>query len=160
MSFLLLNDEGAIYSESKAQEGGWNGTREFVVSAKTPESALVIRFILTPADVGAVHEQQVPALSSYHWYARSTDAATTDMNGSTGLMELAPISADLPLTDGNFYLCGPSGFMRVVKDQLLALNVATEHIHYEVFGPHAELYPGRERLPRGRASHLIRFFYR
>lgn len=267
---VFINREGAIYAQAEAQKGGWNGTREFVVSAKIPESALVTSFILTPADGGAVLDYQpgqylavrvkpegadyweirqyslsdksngrnyrisvkreqgakpgtvsnylqdavhvgdriqvlppagdfflksahtpnvlisagvgvtpmmsmletlaangsvqpihflhacetpqqhsfakrireleahVPALSSYHWYAQS-DALEKGQQGRTGLMELAPISADLPLNDGNFYLCGPSGFMKFVKDQLLALNVANERIHYEVFGPHAEL---------------------
>ena len=265
---VFINREGAIYAEAKAQNGGWNGTREFVVSAKTPESALVTSFVLSPADGGAVldyqpgqylavrvkpegadyweirqyslsdksngrdyrisvkrengtkpgavsnylqdqiqvgdrlqvmppagdfflksahtpnvlisagvgvtpmmsmletlaakggaqpihflhacetpqqhsfagriHEleAQIPALSSYHWYAQGEGDG---QSGRTGLMELAPISADLPLNDGNFYLCGPSGFMKFVKDQLLALNVANDRIHYEVFGPHAEL---------------------
>jgi len=47
--------------------------------------------------------------------------------------------AQLPLTQGHFYLCGPVGFMAFAKQQLLALGVAPSQIHYEVFGPHNEL---------------------
>jgi len=45
----------------------------------------------------------------------------------------------LPLADGNFYLCGPVGFMRFAKTDLMKLGVCEERIHYEVFGPHATL---------------------
>lgn len=57
----------------------------------------------------------------------------------TGFMDLTAIKTQLPLTNGDFYLCGPAGFMVFVKKQLLALGVKNEHIHYEVFGPHQDL---------------------
>ncbi|WP_417361829.1 NO-inducible flavohemoprotein [Gallaecimonas pentaromativorans] len=60
-------------------------------------------------------------------------------NDQHGLMDLAPIRYELPLADGLFYLCGPIGFMAAIKGQLLALGVSGERIHYEAFGPHAEL---------------------
>lgn len=47
--------------------------------------------------------------------------------------------ADLPLQDGNFYVCGPVGFMKFTKDNLMKLGVCDTRIHYEVFGPHATL---------------------
>lgn len=267
---IFIGREGAIYANAKAQPGGWNGPRDFVVRAKSPESELVTSFILAPADGGPVlayqpgqylavrvkpqgadyweirqyslsdksngkeyrisvkreqgqlpgavsnylqdaiqpgdtlqvmppagdfffksphtpnvfisagvgvtpmmamleslvanrtsggdhhpvlflhacetpqqHsfasrirtlEQQIPALKSFTWYA------SAESEGSFhGLMELAPLNDILPLANGNFYLCGPSGFMKFVKDQLLVLGVTGERIHYEVFGPHAEL---------------------
>ena len=48
-------------------------------------------------------------------------------------------SVELPTEKGNFYLCGPIGFMQVAKQQLLSLGVVEGNIHYEVFGPHASL---------------------
>lgn len=45
----------------------------------------------------------------------------------------------LPLTNGHFYLCGPIAFMAFAKKSLLALGVADDRIHYEVFGPHKSL---------------------
>lgn len=52
-------------------------------------------------------------------------------------MQLAELI--LPIEDGDFYLCGPIGFMQYVVKQLLALGVDKARIHYEVFGPHAQL---------------------
>ncbi|WP_154173708.1 NO-inducible flavohemoprotein [Vibrio metoecus] len=54
-----------------------------------------------------------------------------------GEMQLTQVS--LPVQDGDFYLCGPIGFMQYVVKQLLELGVEKERIHYEVFGPHAQL---------------------
>lgn len=46
---------------------------------------------------------------------------------------------ELPITNGNFYLCGPVGFMKFAKDSLVDLGVEEDQIFYEVFGPHATL---------------------
>ncbi|TXY11964.1 NO-inducible flavohemoprotein [Vibrio mimicus] len=53
--------------------------------------------------------------------------------------EMQLTQASLPVQDGDFYLCGPIGFMQYVVKQLLELGVEKERIHYEVFGPHAQL---------------------
>lgn len=54
-----------------------------------------------------------------------------------GMMDFTQI--DLPIEQGDFYLCGPIPFMQFAKQQLLTLGVAACNIHYEVFGPHANL---------------------
>lgn len=56
-----------------------------------------------------------------------------------GLLDVASIAGQLPLEEGDYYLCGPVGFMKFVKDQLLGLGVSESRIHYEVFGPHQQL---------------------
>jgi nitric oxide dioxygenase len=58
-------------------------------------------------------------------------------NTSQGFMDFSGIT--LPINDGDFYLCGPIGFMQFAKEQLLTLNVPETNIHYEVFGPHQSL---------------------
>ena len=68
------------------------------------------------------------------WY-RNEDAPQEHI--THGMMDLASI--DLPTENGNFYLCGPIGFMQFAKQQLLKLGVGESSIHYEVFGPHAAL---------------------
>ena len=68
------------------------------------------------------------------WY-RNEDAPQEHI--THGMMDLASI--DLPTENGNFYLCGPIGFMQFAKQQLLKLGVGESNIHYEVFGPHATL---------------------
>jgi nitric oxide dioxygenase len=54
-----------------------------------------------------------------------------------GFMDFSEVT--LPINDGDFYLCGPIGFMQFAKQQLLTLNVPENNIHYEVFGPHQSL---------------------
>jgi nitric oxide dioxygenase len=68
------------------------------------------------------------------WY-RNEDAPQEHI--THGMIDLASI--DLPTDNGNFYLCGPIGFMQFAKQQLLKLGVGESNIHYEVFGPHATL---------------------
>lgn len=57
----------------------------------------------------------------------------------TGLMDVNVVAEQLPLTQGDFYICGPTGFMAAIKQQLLGLGVDTARIHYEVFGPHQDI---------------------
>ncbi len=54
-----------------------------------------------------------------------------------GIMDLTRV--ELPIEQANFYLCGPIAFMQFAKNQLLNLGVAADRVHYEVFGPHANL---------------------
>ncbi|WGV98738.1 NO-inducible flavohemoprotein [Vibrio sp. YMD68] len=56
-----------------------------------------------------------------------------------GTMDLNAVASDLPLADGDFYICGPIGFMESVVLQLQSLKVSRDRIHYEVFGPHSNL---------------------
>ena len=57
----------------------------------------------------------------------------------TGAMDLLDVASSLPLADGDFYLCGPIPFMESIVKQLEQLNVSRDRVHYEVFGPHANL---------------------
>ncbi|VTQ42616.1 Nitric oxide dioxygenase [Streptococcus pneumoniae] len=45
-----------IYNENASKAGGWEGTRDFRIVAKTPRSALITSFELEPVDGGAVAE--------------------------------------------------------------------------------------------------------
>ena len=81
-------------------------------------------------DLAAVH----PSLKHYTWYNQESKSGVF-----SGLMDISTVANQLPLTKGDFYLCGPTGFMAAIKQQLLALNVDAERIHYEVFGPHQAL---------------------
>ncbi|SBS39540.1 Flavohemoprotein [Marinomonas spartinae] len=75
-------------------------------------------------------------LSVYTWYERAHELADSKFEGN---MQLDDIKANLPLSNGEFYLCGPVGFMMFVKQQLLTLGVEADRIHYELFGPHQEV---------------------
>jgi nitric oxide dioxygenase len=68
------------------------------------------------------------------WYR---DEVTEQEHIHHGMMDFNKV--DLPLKNGDFYLCGPIAFMQFAKQQLLTLGVPASNIHYEVFGPHADL---------------------
>ncbi|TRX56459.1 NO-inducible flavohemoprotein [Thalassomonas sp. M1454] len=70
----------------------------------------------------------------YTWYRNEE---SDNENIGNGVMDLS--TRNLPLSNGDFYLCGPIGFMQFAKQQLLKLGVAEDRVHYEVFGPHAAL---------------------
>ena len=73
------------------------------------------------------------------WYEQGIAQAQPSGNEQIhqGLMDFT--AANLPLHQADFYLCGPVRFMQFAKASLLSLGVCENHIHYEVFGPHANL---------------------
>ncbi|PMG30469.1 nitric oxide dioxygenase [Shewanella sp. 10N.286.52.C2] len=265
---IFINREAQLYQQTAAAQGGWEGTRRFVIKSKTPESTLITSFLLVPedgeevinfipgqylsvslehdelefkeirqyslsdapnsntyrisvkreaggkvsnllhdhyqqgdvldvvapagdfsliadespvilisagvgqtpmmsmlnqliaqkyannitwihaCDNGAVHgfKEVIKAktianeqLQSYVWYrepaAQDLPAEDFDFEGTVELEKIA----EHMLPNGQYYFCGPIGFMKAVKQQLLALNVPESQLHYEVFGPHADL---------------------
>jgi ferredoxin-NADP reductase/ferredoxin len=44
--------------------------------------------------------------------------------------------------DADFYLCGPVGFMRDLREGLVASGVADDRVHTEIFGPGKPITPG------------------
>ena len=69
------------------------------------------------------------------WY--QNDPLNTNENIKMGIIDFS--QERLPIESGDFYLCGPIGFMKYAKNELASLGVEIERIHYEVFGPHATL---------------------
>jgi ferredoxin-NADP reductase/MOSC domain-containing protein YiiM/ferredoxin len=52
--------------------------------------------------------------------------------------------------DADFYLCGPDGFMRDLREGLVAWGVSDEQVHTELFGPGKSRTPGvvdRSQVP-------------
>ncbi|MBR7888176.1 NO-inducible flavohemoprotein [Marinomonas sp. A79] len=75
-------------------------------------------------------------LSVHTWYEQGS---TANEDAIAGKMQLDEIKDSLPLSNGEFYLCGPVGFMMFVKQQLLTLGVEADRVHYELFGPHKDV---------------------
>lgn len=48
------------------------------------------------------------------------------------------IEENLP-KDGDFYFCGPLGFMKYIYDILKGMGIKDDSIHYEMFGPSKDL---------------------
>lgn len=74
---------------------------------------------------------------TYTWYEDANDGNNQSNTTFNGLVDLN--NARLPYGQAHFYVCGPVAFMRFIKKQLLDMGVGEERIHYEVFGPHADL---------------------
>jgi ferredoxin-NADP reductase/MOSC domain-containing protein YiiM/ferredoxin len=44
--------------------------------------------------------------------------------------------------DADFYLCGPAGFLRDLREGLVAWGVSDDRVHTEIFGPGTPITPG------------------
>jgi nitric oxide dioxygenase len=55
-----------------------------------------------------------------------------------GFITLDWLAANTPFADADFYLCGPTPFLKVFVKGLAGAGVPLDRIHYEVFGPTAE----------------------
>ena len=83
--------------------------------------------------------RQHARLQSRTWYREPKEQ---DVKGEDydfgGTMALEQVNELIP-ANAHFYFCGPLGFMKAIKAQLLELGVPAERMHYEVFGPHQDL---------------------
>ncbi|WP_299589345.1 NO-inducible flavohemoprotein [uncultured Microbulbifer sp.] len=73
-------------------------------------------------------------IKHYYWYTSGAKESTF-----SGLMNLEFVREQLPVAQGQFYLCGPTGFMKNIKEQLVDLRVDSDRIFYEVFGPYSDI---------------------
>jgi nitric oxide dioxygenase len=55
---ILISAEENVYSAHEKMAGGWRGEREFIVTKKVPESAVITSFYLEPSDGGAIADFQ------------------------------------------------------------------------------------------------------
>jgi ferredoxin-NADP reductase len=69
---------------------------------------------------------------------------------SRGHVDIALLKRVLPFDDYEFYLCGPTPFMKSLYCGLLSLGMAEARIHYEFFGPASVL--AEEAGTRGQAA--------
>lgn len=72
-----------------------------------------------------------------------SEPAPTDVAGVThdadGFVTLDWLRANTPFAEADFYLCGPTPFLRAFVGGLSGAGVASDRIHYEFFGPADEL---------------------
>ncbi|HET6929393.1 MAG TPA: MOSC and FAD-binding oxidoreductase domain-containing protein [Candidatus Acidoferrum sp.] len=80
---------------------------------------------------------------SYIWYSRPTSqdrpGVDFDLPGRIAGDALAKLGVPL---DADFYLCGPSTFLKDVSSGLAALGVSAEAVHGEIFGAEKAITPG------------------
>jgi nitric oxide dioxygenase len=83
---------------------------------------------------------ELPRFTAHTWYRQPTDAdRAASRFDSEGLMDLALHEGAFSAPQMQFYVCGPVAFMQFAAQQLVALGVNKENIHYECFGPHKVL---------------------
>lgn len=70
-----------------------------------------------------------------HTFYENIEVSSKSQNTHQGLINIDAIKTDLPLTDAEFYICGPLAMMKAVYKQLKELQVSDDQIFYEVFGP-------------------------
>lgn len=89
-----------------------------------------------------------------HAHIRYSQPGAADIEGrdydSRGRIDIALLKQVLPFDDYDFYLCGPTPFMRSLYCGLLSLDVSEKRIHYEFFGPASVLK--EDAKPIGRTS--------
>lgn len=113
-------------------------------------------FFVHACDNGAVHalRDEVEAAASrpgirVHFCYRfpSADDKAAGRHHSEGVVTRDLLQQLLPLDDYDFYLCGPSPFMRAVHGVLRRLGVPRQRIAYEFFGPATLLEAPPEPAP-------------
>lgn len=71
-----------------------------------------------------------------------SDPLEDDRTGEThdvdGFISLDWLTANTPFAEADFYLCGPTPFLKTFVTGLIGAGVPADRIHYEVFGPTAE----------------------
>ena len=82
--------------------------------------------------LAAAHPQFTVHVSYSHAGDGDAAGASHDADGTVSLDTLKQV---LPLGDHDFYLCGPTGFMRSLYEGLTRMGIATNRIFYESFGP-------------------------
>ena len=74
-----------------------------------------------------------------HVHIRYSQPHPDDAEGrdydSRGRVDMALLKQVLPFDDYDFFLCGPTPFMRSLYCGLLSLGMSESRIHYEFFGP-------------------------
>jgi ferredoxin-NADP reductase/MOSC domain-containing protein YiiM len=81
--------------------------------------------------------------TSYIWYSRPNpqDRPGVDFDWSGRIAGDALENLHVP-RDADFYLCGPSTFLKDVASALAALEVSRERVHVEIFGAGKPITPG------------------
>ena len=87
--------------------------------------------------------KQLARGKSHVWYSRPgpEDRLGSDFDSPGRIAADALKRLGVPL-DADFYLCGPSAFLKDVTSGLAALGVPVERVHEEIFGAASAITPG------------------
>jgi ferredoxin-NADP reductase/MOSC domain-containing protein YiiM len=92
------------------------------------------------------------ALPRGHSHIRYSSPGPKDRLGvdfdASGRLDVRVLQALGVPRNGDFYMCGPAGFMRELTAGLAAWGIAASRIHTEIFGPRPPITPGVVATPR------------
>jgi uncharacterized protein len=84
------------------------------------------------------------------------DRLGEDYNGR-GRFNIETIKVLVANPEADFYLCGPSGFMKEIYDGLVQWGVPSELIHFEFFGPSTVVLGNRTSITKAAQTYQIDF---
>ncbi len=76
-----------------------------------------------------------PALNLHYRYVSPKTPDSIGERASIGVIDEALLDDLIETRDGDYFICGPQGFMAAMGDVLKSWNIADAHIHTESFGP-------------------------
>jgi ferredoxin-NADP reductase/DMSO/TMAO reductase YedYZ heme-binding membrane subunit len=85
------------------------------------------------------------------------DRLGADYN-SHGRISIKTVQALVPNPYGDFFLCGPTAFMKEIYEDLVQWGVEIERIHFECFGPATVIGENKNSSSTGKAIPQIRFY--
>jgi len=92
-----------------------------------------------------------PEFKTHFCYSRPADGDVLGKSHDTqGVVSIDTIKKLLSFGDYEFYLCGPTGFMKSLYDGLTAMGIPSDRIFYESFGPATVLKPEVQPKTAGR----------
>ncbi|OOC64156.1 NO-inducible flavohemoprotein [Paenibacillus ihbetae] len=104
-----------------------------------------VMFIHAARNAGAhamkEHVEQLAEMNpniSYRWCYSSPGAEDGGYH-KRGWIDQAWLKDTVPGQSAVYYFCGPIPFMKTINDALLAMDIPSDRIHYEFFGPAASL---------------------
>jgi nitric oxide dioxygenase len=92
------------------------------------------------AEIAAAH----PQVRAHLIYSEPTEEDRARGGFKEGRIDLAWLQSVVPSKDADFYFCGPIPFMSCIRDSLRTWGVPEERIHFEFFGPAADLSAARD----------------
>lgn len=122
------------------------------VAERQPEREVVFIHAAINSKVHALREEvsvlaERPTIQAYVCYESPTEQDRMDQNfDKEGYVNQEWLKTIIPTVEADFYFCGPIPFMNAINEALLNLGVKEENIHFEFFGPKAELSVPKKKL--------------
>jgi nitric oxide dioxygenase len=88
-------------------------------------------------EIAATHH--TVRLAVFYEFPSPEDVQGWDYDQS-GRTTMEWLKRSVPISEADFYFCGPKGLMRMLALGLRALDVKEDRIHFEFFGPAGNLY--------------------